>query len=137
MMRFSRGCRAFSSHGPTPDRVRSYELFKVAPRWLFLRMETEGGVVGWGEPNVEGFSDSVATAVGELMSSVVGQDPSRINYIWQKLRRQRFYATAGGRCGGSANRTRSSSSTTTSPSIYVLYTSFELWSPSSLCQGRC
>jgi galactonate dehydratase len=33
----------------------------------------------------------VATAVTELMGSVVGQDPSRIQYIWQKLYRQKFY----------------------------------------------
>ena len=31
------------------------ELFKVRPRWLLLRVETELGVVGWGEPNLEGF----------------------------------------------------------------------------------
>ncbi|KAH8069218.1 mandelate racemase/muconate lactonizing enzyme [Aureococcus anophagefferens] len=73
------------------DVVASYELFKVPPRWLFLRVETKRGVVGWGEPNVEGFSDTVRTAVEELMRSVVGQDPSRIQYIWQKLFRQKFY----------------------------------------------
>ncbi|KAH8044322.1 mandelate racemase/muconate lactonizing enzyme [Aureococcus anophagefferens] len=73
------------------DVVASYELFKVPPRWLFLRVETQRGVVGWGEPNVEGFSDTVRTAVEELMRSVVGQDPSRIQYIWQKLFRQKFY----------------------------------------------
>ena len=73
------------------DVVASYELFKVPPRWLFLRVETKRGVVGWGEPNVEGFSDTVRTAVEELMKSVVGQDPSRIQYIWQKLFRQKFY----------------------------------------------
>jgi galactonate dehydratase len=73
------------------DSVRSFELFKVPPRWLFLRVETAHGVVGWGEPNVEGFSDTVAAAVTELMGSVVGEDPARIQYIWQKLYRQKFY----------------------------------------------
>ena len=80
----------------TSDRVAKYELFKVSPRWLFLRIETERGVVGWGEPNIEGFSDTVATAVEEMMSSVVGEDPSRIQYIWQKIHRQRFYVLSGG-----------------------------------------
>jgi hypothetical protein len=79
-----------------PDTVKSYELFKVPPRWVFLRVETDSGVVGWGEPNLEGFSDSVMACVKDLMSSVVGQDPSRIQYIWQKLFRQRFYGGAGG-----------------------------------------
>ena len=78
------------------DKVKSYELFKVPPRWCFLRVETENGIVGWGEPLVEGFSDTTAAAVRELMGSVVGQDPSRIQYIWQKLYRQKFYCTVGG-----------------------------------------
>ena len=38
------------------DSIASFELFKVPPRWLFLRVETKAGVVGWGEPNLEGFS---------------------------------------------------------------------------------
>ena len=82
--------------GAAPDIVKNFELFKVPPRWQFIRIETRNGIVGWGEPNLEGFTDSVATAVRELMTSVVGQDPSRIQYIWQKLYRQRFYAGAGG-----------------------------------------
>ena len=70
--------------------------FQVSPRWLFLRLETEQGVVGWGEPNVEGFSDTVATAVREMMPSVLGEDASRIEYLWQKLYREKFYMTTGG-----------------------------------------
>ena len=76
--------------------IATYELFKVPPRWLFLRVETASGVVGWGEPNVEGFSDTVATAVEELMVSVVGEDASRIQRIWIKLVKQRFYIAGGG-----------------------------------------
>jgi hypothetical protein len=74
------------------DAVKKFELFKVAPRWLLLRMETENGIVGWGEPNLEGYSATVATCVGELMRSVIGEDPSRIQHIWQKLHRQKFYS---------------------------------------------
>ena len=74
------------------DKVTGFELFKVPPRWLFLKVRTKNGFVGWGEPNVEGFSDTVAAAVKELMRSVVGQDPSRIQYIYQKMRRQKFYS---------------------------------------------
>ena len=87
------GSRRALSGFPSPeqDAVKSYELFKVAPRWLLLRIETANGVVGWGEPNLEGFSDTVATCVGELMRSVVGEDPSRIQHVWQKICRQKFY----------------------------------------------
>lgn len=77
------------------DRVTAFELFKVAPRWLFLRLETARGVVGWGEPNLEGFSDTVAAAVTELMEEVIGEDPSRIQHIWQKLCKCKFYGGTG------------------------------------------
>ena len=76
----------------TVDRVAGFELFKVAPRWLLLRIETEKGHIGWGEPNLEGWSDTVASAVHEIMPSVIGQDASRIQYIWQKIYRQKFYS---------------------------------------------
>ena len=30
-------------------RIRAMELFKVPPRWLFLKITTEDGITGWGE----------------------------------------------------------------------------------------
>ena len=45
---------------------------------------------------MEGFSDTVATAVREMMPSVLGEDASRIEYLWQKLYREKFYMTTGG-----------------------------------------
>ena len=74
------------------DAVAKYELFKVAPRWVFLRMETSAGIVGWGEPNLEGWSDTVMKAVEEMMRSVIGCDSRRIQFIQLKLTRQKFYA---------------------------------------------
>eukprot|EP00466_Bigelowiella_natans_P011199 jgi/Bigna1/132571/aug1.18_g7279 len=78
------------------DKVAKFELFKVPPRWVFLRLETENGIVGWGEPNCEGYSDTVMAAVKQLMELVIGEDPARIQYIWQKVYRQKFYSTGGG-----------------------------------------
>ena len=76
------------------DCIASYELFKVAPRWLFLKITTDNGIVGWGEPNLEGFTDTVAAATTEMMDSLKGEDATRIQRIWQKIYRQKFY------CGG-------------------------------------
>lgn len=33
----------------SPDLIKSIETFRVKPRWLFVRVETEAGIVGWGE----------------------------------------------------------------------------------------
>jgi len=72
--------------------VENYELFAVPPRWLFLRIETSDGLVGWGEPVVEGRVRTVRTAVEELMDNyLVGEDPSRIEDHWQTMYRGGFY----------------------------------------------
>ena len=74
-----------------PDRVRSLELFTVPPRWLFLKVTTEAGLIGWGEPVVEGRAATVKAAVEELSEYVVGHDASRIEDLWQMLYRGGFY----------------------------------------------
>ncbi|STM18420.1 2-dehydro-3-deoxy-6-phosphogalactonate aldolase [Escherichia coli] len=46
-------------------------------------IETDEGVVGWGEPVIEGRARTVEAAVHELGDYLIGQDPSRINDLWQ------------------------------------------------------
>lgn len=72
-------------------RIRSVELFKVPPRWLFLKITTEGGLVGWGEPVIEGRADTVHAAVIELSEYVIGRSAARIEDLWQTLYRGGFY----------------------------------------------
>ena len=36
------------------DPIKSIETFYVRPRWLFVKVATEKGVVGWGEATLEG-----------------------------------------------------------------------------------
>ncbi|MFB6140558.1 MAG: galactonate dehydratase [Halosimplex sp.] len=73
-------------------QIVDYELFKVPPRWLFLRIETSDGTTGWGEPILEGRADTVKTAVEELMNGyLLGEDPSRIEDHWQRMYRGGFY----------------------------------------------
>jgi galactonate dehydratase len=72
-------------------KITRLDTFLVPPRWLFLRVETDEGVVGWGEPVVEGRAATVRTAVEELAEQLVGQDPLRIEDHWQALYRGGFY----------------------------------------------
>jgi galactonate dehydratase len=72
-------------------RVERLETFLVPPRWLFLRVETDDGVVGWGEPVVEGRAETVRAAVHELGETLVGADPLRIEDHWQVLAKGGFY----------------------------------------------
>ncbi len=72
-------------------KIKSYELFKVPPRWLFLKIETDNGLAGWGEPIVEGMADTVKAAVDELMRSLIGKDPMPIEDHWNMMYRSGFY----------------------------------------------
>ena len=72
-------------------KIRSYELFTVPPRWLFLKVETDDGLVGWGEPVIEGKAATVKAAVIEMMETIIGRDPHEIEGIWNELYRSGFY----------------------------------------------
>ncbi|GAA4199478.1 galactonate dehydratase [Actinocatenispora rupis] len=70
------------------DRI---ETFLVPPRWLFCRIETDEGIVGWGEPVVEGRAEVVRAAVETAAEYLVGADPLRIEDHWQVLTKGTFY----------------------------------------------
>ncbi|WP_243355883.1 galactonate dehydratase [Bacillus litorisediminis] len=72
-------------------KISSLTLYKVAPRWLFLKIDTDEGISGWGEPIVEGKADTVRACVEEISSYLVGKDPLRIEDHWQVLYRGGFY----------------------------------------------
>ncbi|GLC90356.1 galactonate dehydratase [Lysinibacillus piscis] len=72
-------------------KIISYELFKVPPRWLFLKITTSEGIVGWGEPIIEGKADTVHAAVVELMETLIGKNPLHIEDHWNMMYRSGFY----------------------------------------------
>ena len=72
-------------------RITKMTTYRVPPRWMFLKIETDEGVVGWGEPVIEGRARTVEAAVHELSEYLVGQDPARINDLWQVMYRAGFY----------------------------------------------
>jgi galactonate dehydratase len=72
-------------------KITAIDTFLVAPRWLFCRIETDEGIVGWGEPVVEGRAHTVRAAVHELSELLIGADPLRIEDHWQVLTKGGFY----------------------------------------------
>lgn len=72
-------------------KITAFKTFRVAPRWRFLKLETDEGLVGWGEPVIEGRAKTVEAAVHELCATLVGRDPARINDHWQTMYRTYFY----------------------------------------------
>lgn len=72
-------------------KITGMKLYKVPPRWLFLKVETDEGITGWGEPIVEGRADTVRTAVEEFATYLIGKDPMKIEDHWQYMYRSGFY----------------------------------------------
>lgn len=72
--------------------IKRYELFEVPPRWLFLKIETDTEIIGWGEPIIEGKSSVVKEAVKDLMDNyLIGKNPLQIENHWNTLYRGGVY----------------------------------------------
>jgi galactonate dehydratase len=95
---FSRGeARAQERSDPPPvarkDRLKitRLETFLVKPRWLFLKVHTDAGIVGLGEPILEGRALTCAEAVKEIEPYLIGKDPRQVVHHWQAIYRHAFY----------------------------------------------
>jgi galactonate dehydratase len=72
--------------------IADYELFHVPPRWLFVRLETTDGAVGWGECVTGVGPRTVAAAVETLVEArLLGADPSPVRDHWEAMYRGGFY----------------------------------------------
>jgi galactonate dehydratase len=77
--------------GAGPTRIVRIETFIVPPRWLFVRVETHDGAVGWGEASLEGHAEAVDGAFASLRERFIGADADNIEDIWQVAYRGGFY----------------------------------------------
>jgi galactonate dehydratase len=76
---------------PAKLRITKLETMLVQPRWLFLKIHTDEGVVGLGEPVLEGRAKTCAAAVQEVAPYLVGKDPRAVVHHWQAIYRHAFY----------------------------------------------
>jgi galactonate dehydratase len=75
-------------------RITSVEplVVDIGPRnWLFVVVDTDEGVSGIGEGSLPAHPRAVAAAVEEYREYVVGEDPARIQHLWQLMYRQPFF----------------------------------------------
>lgn len=72
-------------------KITKLETFLVKPRWIFLKIHTDAGVVGLGEPLLEGRALTIQTAIKEIEPYLLGKDPRNIVHHWQAIYRHAFY----------------------------------------------
>ena len=80
-----------SPPGRDPVKITKLETFLVKPRWIFLKIHTDVGVVGLGEPLLEGRALTIQTAIKETEPYLIGKDPRQVVHHWQAIYRHAFY----------------------------------------------
>lgn len=113
-LRYNKGLQRPLAVQPHPSaaqvgstNIKKIETFYLRPRWLFVRVETEGGVVGWGEGTLEGHTEAVQGSMKDIarrwvygcplqtyvltMCRLIGWDAMNIEEIYTYLYRHRFY----------------------------------------------
>lgn len=94
-------CRPALAPAVTPDaeriRVTGAKTFGVTWEddsdrpYVFIKLETDQGVVGWGEATLEGKAGAVLQTIDDLKEFYIGQDPMRVEHIWQGMYVHAFY----------------------------------------------
>ena len=72
-------------------KITKLETMLIKPRWLFLKVHTNAGIIGLGEPITEGRAKTCAEAVSEIEPYLIGKDPRRVVHHWQAIYRHAFY----------------------------------------------
>ena len=65
--------------------ITNVTTYLVRPRWGFVKIETDGGLTGWGEAVIEGKAATVLACVEEMKDYLLGADPMRIEDLWNVL----------------------------------------------------
>jgi len=53
--------------------------------WLFVRIDTDEGLCGWGEGSLHGSIEAVETAIREMAPQLIGEDPAGPERHWQRM----------------------------------------------------
>ena len=60
--------------------------------WVFVKVVTDQpGLWGWGEATLEWHTRSVVGAIEDLSQLLIGEDPTRVEHLWQMMYRQHFW----------------------------------------------
>ena len=72
-------------------RISRLEYFVLNNRRFFLKIHTDAGIVGQGEPITEGRAKTCAEVVREIEPYLIGKDPRKVTHHWQAIYRHAFY----------------------------------------------
>lgn len=71
-------------------KISNFVVYKVKPRWIFIKINTDEGISGWGELVSGTKTETVVAGAKEMASKLIGKNPFQIERIWQRLHRSFF-----------------------------------------------
>ncbi len=71
-------------------KITKLETFILRNSWVFVKISTNAGVVGWGEM-LKDNSKMCAVGAKEVGPYLIGKDPRRVVHHWQAIYRHSFY----------------------------------------------
>jgi len=73
-------------------RVETHVCHARMRNWIFVKVLTDqDGLFGWGEATLEWHTRAVVGAIEDLAELIVGEDPTRVEHLWQMMFRQHFW----------------------------------------------
>jgi len=90
------GAAAFDKVG-TKARITNVKVFGVSLTpdsdrpYVFVKIETDQGVVGWGEATLEGKAAATIACVNDFREFLIGGDPMQVEHHWQSMYVHSFY----------------------------------------------
>lgn len=66
-------------------KITGYKVFEVEPRWIFIRIDTDEGISGWGEMISGTKTRAVVAGAEEIAERIIGRNPLEIERLWQEM----------------------------------------------------
>ncbi|WP_125980025.1 galactonate dehydratase [Loigolactobacillus iwatensis] len=71
-------------------KISDFVIYKVKPRWIFVKISTDNGLSGWGEMISGTKTETVVSGAKEMGKTLIGRNPNNIEQLWQEMHRSFF-----------------------------------------------
>jgi len=71
-------------------KISDIKVYKVKPRWIFVKVLTDEGIAGWGEMISGTKTETVVAGANEMGKKLIDRNPFEIERLWQEMHRSFF-----------------------------------------------
>ena len=71
-------------------KISDVTVYKVKPRWIFVKISTDEGIEGWGEMISGTKTETVVAGAYEIGNRLIGRNPFEIERLFQEMHRSFF-----------------------------------------------